>query len=111
MFGLLDLVGLDLMPHINASMKASLPPGDAFHASARDLPLLEKMIADGYTGRKGKGGFYRINKGAGKVKESIGLVTGEYQPSNKFALSSAAAKDAGALLAAGDKYATTLGRS
>ncbi len=104
-FGLLDLVGLDLMPHINASMKATLPAGDAFHASVRDLPLLEKMIADGYTGRKGKGGFYRINKTAGKVKESIGLVTGEYQTSTKFALSSAAAKDARALLAGRDKYA------
>ena len=64
-FGLLDLVGLDLMPHINASMKATLPPDDAFHATARELPLIEKMIADGYTGRKGKGGFYRINKTAG----------------------------------------------
>ncbi len=103
-FGLLDLVGLDLMPHINASMKASLPPGDAFHASVRDLPLLEKMIADGYTGRKGKGGFYRINKAAGKVKESIGLVTGEYQPSTKFALPAAASKDARALLGNKDKY-------
>ncbi len=103
-FGLLDLVGLDLMPHINASMKASLPAEDAFHRSVRDLPLLEKMIADGYTGRKGKGGFYRINKTAGKVKESIGLVTGEYQPSAKFALSSAAAKDARALLSGDDKY-------
>ena len=103
-FGLLDLVGLDLMPHINASMKASLPSEDAFHASARDIPLIQKMIADGYTGRKGKGGFYRINKTAGKVKESIGLVTGEYQPSAKFALSSAAAKDARALLAGRDRY-------
>ena len=104
-FGLLDLVGLDLMPHINASMKASLPAEDAFHASAQEVPLISKMIADGYTGRKGKGGFYRINKTAGKVKESIGLVTGEYQPSAKFTLSSAAAKDARALLAGGDKYA------
>ena len=104
-FGLLDLVGLDLMPHINASMKASLPPDDAFHASARDLPLIQKMIADGYTGRKGKGGFYRINKAAGKVKESIGLVTGEYRPSTKFTLPPAAAKDPRSLLAGKDKYA------
>src|SRR5579875_191627 len=104
-FGLLDLVGLDLMPHINASMKASLPPEDAFHASAKDVPLITRLISEGYTGRKGKGGFYRINKTAGKVKESIGLVTGEYQPSRKFALPSAAAKDARALLAGKDKYA------
>ena len=103
-FGLLDLVGLDLMPHINASMKATLPPDDAFHATARELPLIEKMIADGYTGRKGKGGFYRINKTAGKVKESIGLVTGEYQPSTKTSLPAAASKDARALMASADKY-------
>ena len=37
-FGLLDLVGLDLMPHVAASMKASLPATDAYvdgHARAR----------------------------------------------------------------------------
>ena len=33
----------------------------------------EKMIADGYTGRKGRGGFYRLAKGAdgSRVKEAI----------------------------------------
>ena len=36
----------------------------------------EKMIADGYTGRKGKGGFYRLN--SERVKEAINLKTGEY---------------------------------
>jgi 3-hydroxyacyl-CoA dehydrogenase len=103
-FGLLDLVGLDLMPHINASMKATLPPEDAFHASAQDAPLITRMIAEGYTGRKGKGGFYRINKTAGKVKESIGLVTGEYAPSTKFELPSALTRDPAVLVAADGKY-------
>ena len=32
MFGLIDLVGLDLMPHINASLARTLAPDDAFHA-------------------------------------------------------------------------------
>ena len=103
-FGLLDLVGLDLMPHINASMSATLPPTDAFHATNRDLPLLTKMIAEGYTGRKGKGGFYRLNKTAGKVKESIGLVTGEYQPSRGATLPAAASKDLRTLIASTDKF-------
>jgi 3-hydroxyacyl-CoA dehydrogenase len=81
-FGLSDLVGLDLMPHLMQSMKATLPKGDAFFEVAEIPPLLEKMIADGYTGRKGKGGFYRINReGGGKVKESINLTTGEYSAS------------------------------
>ncbi|MGE4481768.1 3-hydroxyacyl-CoA dehydrogenase NAD-binding domain-containing protein [Acidocella sp.] len=79
-FGLIDLVGLDLMPHINASLAGALPTGDAFHATNRDLPLIEKMIAEGYTGRKGKGGFYR--KGA-KGREAIDLVSGDYRPVRK----------------------------
>jgi 3-hydroxyacyl-CoA dehydrogenase len=83
-FGLSDLVGLDLMPHLMQSMKASLPPDDPFFEVARIPPLLEQMIANGYTGRKGKGGFYRINReGGGKVKESIDLQSGEYRVSQK----------------------------
>ena len=42
------------------------------------------MIQDGYTGRKGKGGFYRLNKDGGKkVKEARNLYTGEYQNANQ----------------------------
>lgn len=82
-FGLLDLVGLDLMPHVNASLAAALPKDDAFHALNRPLPLVERMIADGYTGRKGKGGFYRVNREKNKTKESIDLATGEYRATRK----------------------------
>ncbi len=86
-FGLLDLVGLDLMPHVNASMAKALPAEDPFHAANRDLPLITKMIAEGYTGRKGKGGFYRLNRaGGGKVKEAMDLVSGEYRPQRKAEL-------------------------
>lgn len=78
-FGLLDLVGLDLMPHINASLGGLLPKTDAFHATVRDLPFLNKMIAEGYTGRKGKGGFYRIDKSGGqKLKQAVDLSSGHY---------------------------------
>lgn len=82
-FGLLDLVGLDLMPHVNASLAAALPQGDMFHSLNRPLPLVEKMIADGYTGRKGKGGFYRVNREKNKAKESIDLRTGEYRATKR----------------------------
>jgi len=100
-FGLIDLVGLDLMPHINASLAQSLPAGDAFHAANRDLPLIRKMIADGYTGRKGKGGFYRLNRaGGGKLKEAIDLASGAYRPEQKRDLPEleAASKNLRALL-------------
>ena len=80
-FGLLDLIGIDLMPLIAKSFMATLPADDAYRAANIDHPLINKMIADGYTGRNGKGGFYRINKSdGGKVKESIDLKTGDYTP-------------------------------
>jgi 3-hydroxyacyl-CoA dehydrogenase len=101
-FGLLDLVGLDLMPHINASMGAALPKSDPFHSTTRELPLIAKMLAEGYTGRKGKGGFYRLNRaGGGKTKEAISLVTGAYRPQKKSDLE--LPKDIKALVAADSK--------
>lgn len=83
-FGLLDLVGLDLMPHVNASLAAALPKSDPFHALNRPLPVVERLIADGYTGRKGKGGFYRLNREGGrKDKEALDLVTGRFRPQRR----------------------------
>ena len=78
-FGLVDLVGIDLMPHLKASLTGTLARDDPYQAIARDIPLIEKMIAEGYTGRKGKGGFYRINREQGKQLEAIDLKTGEYR--------------------------------
>jgi 3-hydroxyacyl-CoA dehydrogenase len=83
-FGLMDLVGLDLIPHILKSMKLALPPEDAFHQVNQLPDLVQNMIDEGYTGRKGKGGFYRLNEE--RVKESIDLNTGEYSRSEKPAL-------------------------
>jgi len=83
-FGLLDLVGLDLIPHVNGSLSGSLPKDDPFHAINRPAPVIERLIADGYTGRKGKGGFYRLNReGGGKVKEAVDLTTGAFRPARK----------------------------
>ncbi len=72
-FGLMDLVGIDLAPHINASMGRLLPPGDAFHAMNRDAQIVEKLIAGGYTGNKGKGGFYRRGTNAQGKREKLAL--------------------------------------
>lgn len=96
LFGLLDLVGLDLMPHVDKSMASLLKADDPYMKIRRDWPLLGKMIADGYTGRKGKGGFYRLNTAGGaKVKESINLQTGEYSKSDRARLESADAAKGG----------------
>ena len=114
-FGLLDLIGIDLMPLIAKSFMATLPADDAYRAANIEHPLVTKMIADGYTGRKGKGGFYRMNKSpdGAKVKESIDLKTGEYRASNKVKLAAVenAGKDLRALVSTDDKigqYAWTV---
>ncbi len=92
-FGLVDLVGIDLMPHLKASLTGTLAKDDPYQAIARDIPLIEKMIADGYTGRKGKGGFYRVNRDKGKQLEAIDLASGAYRPKAKVTgVSGAAAK-------------------
>ncbi len=96
-FGLMDLVGIDLMPHVDRSLAENLPSDDPYHALRRDLPVVARMIQEGFTGRKGKGGFYRINRGdGGKVKEAVDLTTGKYAPVRKPILDSlSAAKAAG----------------
>lgn len=92
-FGLIDLVGLDLMPHVIGSMAAALPKADLFHTVNRPVAVVDRMIAGGLTGRKGKGGFYRINRERGKVREAIDFGTGAYRSEHKPAV--AAIEDAG----------------
>ena len=58
-FGLYDLIGIDLMSDVAASLRSILPDGDAFHMVGDDPALNTAMIADGWTGNKGRGGFYR----------------------------------------------------
>ncbi len=103
-FGLGDLTGIDLAPHVNASMLRLLPATDAFpqafEPEGKLVELIGKMIEGGYTGRKGKGGFYRA-----RGKEVLDLETGEYRPKQKAALDSVNASRKGlrALVEHGDK--------
>ncbi|MFV3128673.1 3-hydroxyacyl-CoA dehydrogenase NAD-binding domain-containing protein [Niveispirillum sp. KHB5.9] len=104
-FGLIDLVGLDLMPLISKSLLSTLPADDDYRRIHRESPVINKMIADGYTGRKGKGGFYRQAKlpDGRRVKEALDLSTGSYRASEKASLASANAKGLKALVETGDK--------
>ena len=108
-FKLMDLVGLDLGPYVSKSLYDNVNQGDMFREEYRESKLLEGMIAEGYTGRKGKGGWYRLNKVDGqKVKEVKDLKTGEYRPVEKAtgAALAVSKKGARAVFEAGDKLAT-----
>jgi 3-hydroxyacyl-CoA dehydrogenase len=80
-FGLLDLVGLDVIPHVLGSLMTALPKSDAFQALGPVPELLPKMIAAGLTGRKGKGGFYRLNEQ--KRKEALRLDSMTYHAARR----------------------------
>ena len=103
-FGLYDLIGIDLMADVLKSFIKELPENDPFQPVAREMPLVKKLIETGYTGRKGKGGFYRMNKEGGqKILEAINLETGEYSPSKKIDIKSEKV-DLKKLINRGDKY-------
>ncbi len=86
-FGLYDLIGIDLMADVLKSFIKELPEKDEFQIVAKEIPLVKKLIDTGYTGRKGKGGFYRMNKSRDqKILEAINLETGEYSSTKKIDL-------------------------
>ncbi len=86
-FALYDLIGIDLMSDVLKSFKKELPPDDKFHNVSKDIPIIKKLIETGFTGRKGKGGFYRINKTNNKkILEALNLKTNKYSPSKKIDL-------------------------
>jgi 3-hydroxyacyl-CoA dehydrogenase len=103
-FGLYDLIGIDLMADVLKSFIKELPKSDEFHEVAKEIPLVKKLIETGYTGRKGKGGFYRMNKtGATKVMEAINLETGVYSAIKKIDVKSDK-EDLKRLINRDDKY-------
>jgi 3-hydroxyacyl-CoA dehydrogenase len=90
-----------------------LPESDAFHKMNRDTGMIEQLISQGYTGNKGKGGFYRSARGADgkRTKSSLNLAkaaagTLEWRPYVKpdIAVVKDARKDLKKLLTADNKF-------
>ena len=104
-FGLYDLIGIDLMADVLKSFLKELPKSDVFHEVAQEIPLVTNLIETGYTGRKGKGGFYKMNKQNGKkVLEAINLTTKDYSPSKKIDLNVDEKVNLKELVSRNDKY-------
>ena len=104
-FGLYDLIGIDLMADVLKSFLKELPETDVFHLVAQEIPLVKNLIETGYTGRKGKGGFYRINKKDGKkILEAINLSSRDYSPSKKVDLNIDEKVNLKELVSRNDKY-------
>jgi len=86
-FALYDLIGIDLMFDVLKSFKKELDPKDDFQKVVDGIPIINILIEKGYTGRKGKGGFYRINKENNqKILEALDINKNQYFPSKKIEL-------------------------
>lgn len=72
-FGLYDLIGIDLMSDVVKSLVSILPDNDAFHDVSAEIPLMKRMIEEGQLGNKvTKGGFYRLKDPAdGASKQTL----------------------------------------
>lgn len=84
-FGLYDLIGIDLMSDVVQSLVNILPDGDAFHAEAGVVPLMSQMIANGQTGNKKGKGFYRTDE-ATNTRYLLDFTTREYNESPRLNL-------------------------
>jgi 3-hydroxyacyl-CoA dehydrogenase len=112
-FGLIDLVGLDLMPHVANSMQSRLAKTDDYQRIHGEPAVVTTMLKNGWIGRKGPSGFYKMTKSADgqRTKQSINLKTTTYGPSTKATLESLDASKKGGLNALlehpdrGGKYA------
>jgi len=111
-FGLMDLVGIDLMPHLSKSLLSTLEADDEYRNVYFDYPFIHGMIKAGYTGRKGKGGFYRLDPNSKeKSKQTMILKadgfdeTASYRKSEKASYDKKGIKDVVTSDDAGGKYA------
>lgn len=85
-FGHMDEQGIDRVEELAKSLMTALPAGDAFHAVYREEPIVTRLMVEGRTGRRGKGGFYAAPSGGeGRV---LDLASGDYRPARTVALES-----------------------
>ncbi|MDH3441669.1 MAG: 3-hydroxyacyl-CoA dehydrogenase family protein, partial [Gammaproteobacteria bacterium] len=106
-FGLYDLIGIDLMSDVAKSLENILPAKDAFHDVAAEIPLMKRMIDAGMIGNKGtKGGFYRDRNDTERETLEFDSFTWRDFDTNKpqIAVDAEAAGDFTMLLASDDQY-------
>jgi 3-hydroxyacyl-CoA dehydrogenase len=81
LYGLIDLIGLDVMDFVGKNLALNLPEGDAGHAYTSFPPEEQAMLERGQLGRKTGGGFYKLTKteDGGRLKEVFDLDKGDWR--------------------------------
>ena len=99
-FGLYDLIGLDLMMDVVTSLAGALPSDDPFQEVADGIPAVAELVARGHLGNKSGAGFYReTGEGAARRREALDLATLEHRPARRTVPAAAAAAEGGGLRA------------
>ncbi|MEM7209358.1 MAG: 3-hydroxyacyl-CoA dehydrogenase NAD-binding domain-containing protein [Pseudomonadota bacterium] len=88
LYGLVDLIGLDVMDFVGKNLKANLPAGDAGHDYVSFPEAEQSMMGAGQLGRKTGGGFYKLirHDDGSKTMEVYDLRTREWRPAVQFEL-------------------------
>ena len=81
LYGLIDLIGLDIMDFVGKNLAINLPQGDVGHGFTAFPPEEQAMLERGQLGRKTGGGFYKVTKteDGGKLKEAFDLDAGDWR--------------------------------
>ncbi|WP_417517408.1 3-hydroxyacyl-CoA dehydrogenase family protein [Minwuia sp.] len=88
LFGLIDLIGLDVMYLVGRNLDANLPADDAGRAYTSFPPVVQRMYESGQLGRKTGGGFYRMKKDAdgNRTREVYDLGAEDWRPDHPVEL-------------------------
>ena len=88
LYGLIDLVGLDVMDLVGKNLKENLPAGDACLDYVEFPETEQALLEAGQLGRKTGGGFYKLirNEDGSKTMEVYDLRTGAWRLALAFEL-------------------------
>ena len=82
LYGLIDLIGLDIMDFVGKNLDRNLAADDAGRGYLNFPPAEQEMMTRGQLGRKTGGGFYKLTKheDGSRTKETFDLLTGAWRP-------------------------------
>lgn len=88
LYGLIDLIGLDIMDFVGKNLDINLPDGDAGAAFTRFPAAEQAMLERGQLGRKTGGGFYKMIKldDGSRKKETFDLGAGDWRDAEDAAV-------------------------
>ena len=88
LYGLVDLIGLDVMYNVGRNLETNLPADDAGRRFVRFTDTVQALYDRGQLGRKTGGGFYKLTRhdDGSKTMEIYDLGNSEWRPAREITL-------------------------